>query len=233
MTSPALMPVMAMLGGLLALDRGPFLQTMISRPLPAAALAGMLLGDPSGGLLCGLYLETIWLARLPVGGSVPPDETVAALAAAAGAAALPAHWGDPARAALGVTLGMPFGLFGRYADLWVRRANGEMLKAVRKELAQGRLASLARAQRMGAARFFLVGAINGAAATGIAGLLASTLASVAPDATPWARTSVFLPIIGAASLLCNWPGSRNRLLFGLGLAGGWLSAIWPGYRGGS
>ena len=49
------------------LDRVAILQIMISRPIVAAPLTALLLGDPLIGLQIGVMVELLWLARLPVG----------------------------------------------------------------------------------------------------------------------------------------------------------------------
>jgi len=57
-----------LLGALVALlcglDRVAVLQIMISRPLVAAPLTGMLLGQPLIGLQVGIMMELLWLCLL-------------------------------------------------------------------------------------------------------------------------------------------------------------------------
>ena len=60
---------------ILGLDRTAALQIMISRPLVAGPLVGLLLGDPASGLTIGMLLELLWLCRLPVGANIPHDDT--------------------------------------------------------------------------------------------------------------------------------------------------------------
>jgi len=74
-----------LLGGVIALvcglDRVAILQILISRPIVAAPVTGLLLGEPLIGLQVGVMVELLWLARLPVGAAVPPDDTQVAIAA--------------------------------------------------------------------------------------------------------------------------------------------------------
>jgi PTS system mannose-specific IIC component len=65
------------------LDRVAMLQIMISRPIVAAPLTALVLGEPMVGLQIGVMVELLWLARLPVGAAVPPDDTQVAVAASA------------------------------------------------------------------------------------------------------------------------------------------------------
>lgn len=71
----------ALVGGLISLDRTAFLQVMISQPLVAGTLVGFSLGDPVAGLTIGSVLQLLWIGDVPVGGSVPPNETAAAVIA--------------------------------------------------------------------------------------------------------------------------------------------------------
>ena len=54
-------------GGLVAMDTTAAFQIMISRPLIASSVVGLLLGDFSLGFGIGLFLELLWLNELPVG----------------------------------------------------------------------------------------------------------------------------------------------------------------------
>ena len=60
---------------LTGLDRVALVQMMISRPLVAGPLTGLVLGKPLLGLEVGMLLELLWLGRLPVGAAIPPDDT--------------------------------------------------------------------------------------------------------------------------------------------------------------
>jgi PTS system mannose-specific IIC component len=63
----------ALLGALLGLDVVSFPQAMVSRPIVAATLAGVFLGNPPSGLLIGVVLEMIALDTLPFGASRYPE----------------------------------------------------------------------------------------------------------------------------------------------------------------
>jgi len=62
-------------GGGLSLDRKAAFQIMVSRPLVAATFIGFLLGNPTGGLMAGLFFELLYVGELPIGGYVPSHET--------------------------------------------------------------------------------------------------------------------------------------------------------------
>lgn len=71
--TPEQLFTVSVLGAIIGLDVVSFPQAMISRPIVAATVAGLLLGDPAGGLLVGATLELIALETLPVGASRYPE----------------------------------------------------------------------------------------------------------------------------------------------------------------
>ncbi len=214
-----LVVTIALLGGVLALDRGPFLQSMVSRPICAAPIAGWLVGDFNTGLICGMYVELIWLARLPVGGSVPPDDTAAALAALVAAMATPSGWAVEARASFGVMMGLPWGWLGRHLEIRVKEKNGELFSQAKYGLKNGNISTLWHTQLKGLFRCFATGIMVAAAAAVLNASLGNAIVKSAPGAMEGAMEllSVLIPVIGAASLLCGYPGRKSKLAVGAGV----------------
>ena len=103
-----LIPI-ALLGGVLGLDVVSFPQAMVSRPLVAATLAGVLVGQPASGLLIGAALELVALETLPFGASRYPEWGSAAVVGGAIYAANPA----PSAGA------MSLGVLSALATTWV------------------------------------------------------------------------------------------------------------------
>lgn len=68
-------------GGFVGLDATSLLQVMVSRPFIAAAVTGLLLGDPVAGATIGAVLEAFALSSLPIGAAQYPDAGPAAVAA--------------------------------------------------------------------------------------------------------------------------------------------------------
>ena len=62
----------AVLGSIAYLDRTATFQLMLHRPLVVATLMGAVFGNMAAGAQVGVVLELIYLARLPVGASIPP-----------------------------------------------------------------------------------------------------------------------------------------------------------------
>jgi len=82
-----------LLGAWLAADENSLAQTWFSQPLPAAVLAGALLGEPAAGLLPGLLMQLVVVGNLPVGASFRLDASSATVGVTAGA--LLAGWRSP------------------------------------------------------------------------------------------------------------------------------------------
>jgi mannose/fructose/N-acetylgalactosamine-specific phosphotransferase system component IIC len=102
----------ALLGGVLGLDVVSFPQAMISRPLVAATITGILIGQPASGLLIGATLELIALETLPFGASRYPEWGSASVV---GGAIFSSHPSHPAGA---MTLAMVAALGTTWVGGW-------------------------------------------------------------------------------------------------------------------
>jgi mannose/fructose/N-acetylgalactosamine-specific phosphotransferase system component IIC len=87
----------ALVGGLIGLDRTAVGQFMISQPIVVGPLTGWMLGDLGAGFVMGAVLELIWVLDMPVGTFVPADATISTVSATAIAAL-----GNPGGASLPV-----------------------------------------------------------------------------------------------------------------------------------
>lgn len=112
--------LLSALGGLLGLDQTSVGQTMVSRPLVAATLAGAVLGEPATGAAVGVVLELFHLVVLPVGGARFPEPGPAACGGASAAVALP----GPEGLAAGVALGLVWAHLGGATVTLLRKWNG-------------------------------------------------------------------------------------------------------------
>lgn len=123
-------------GGLMALERRAFLQAMVSRPLVAATVTGLLLEDMLAGLFIGLVFELLHLGGASLGGAHSDHDTLPAVAAAGLAASVGQASGSdatPAIWALSILLCAPFGRAGlmleNRLDLRARKYFGRALTA--------------------------------------------------------------------------------------------------------
>ena len=123
-------------GGLMALERRAFLQAMVSRPLVAATVTGLLCEDVLAGLFIGLVFELLHLGGASLGGAHVDHDTLPAVAAAGLAASIGHASGSdatPAIWALSILICAPFGRAGRllenHLDLRARKYFGRALTA--------------------------------------------------------------------------------------------------------
>ncbi len=115
------------------LDRMALLQVMVSRPIVAAPLVGWLLGDPLVGLQIGMMVELLWLARLPMGAAIPPDDTQVAVASSVLAINLGRVFEAPGTELLLLCLlvAIPLGKVGQFFDRFSRQYNIRLRLALR------------------------------------------------------------------------------------------------------
>jgi PTS system mannose-specific IIC component len=111
-------------GGLMALERRAFLQAMISRPLVAGSVTGLLLMDLEAGLYVGVVFELLHLGGVSMGVAQADHETLPAVAGAALAAQLGQAAGSrstPAMWAVAILLTLPTGAAGRLVEVRLDR----------------------------------------------------------------------------------------------------------------
>lgn len=118
-----------------SLDRAAVGQFMLHRPLVAAMVLGLWLHTPQTALFIGVITELCWLVWLPVGGSIPPDDTVIALAATF-VAAQKAPAMDPAVAVLAFFCAIPGGMLAGRLEKRLRHFNGYAAKQLGPLMAQ-------------------------------------------------------------------------------------------------
>ncbi len=107
-------------GVLVGLDMTSVAQTMLSRPLVAATVAGVIVGDPAGGLMMGVLLEFFALDVLPVGAARYPDYGLGAVSAVAVVAGSPGVLST----GLGCGLGLAVAYIGGVGAHLARISNG-------------------------------------------------------------------------------------------------------------
>ena len=98
------------LGGLLGLDGTAVGQFMVSRPVVAGALVGLVLGEPGLGLAIGAILELYLVVAFPTGGARFPEGSTATAVAVASAAGFDSAGAVPLAIAVGLVWGQVSGL---------------------------------------------------------------------------------------------------------------------------
>ncbi len=210
-----------LLGALIALlcglDRVAVLQIMISRPLVAAPLTGMLLGQPLIGLQVGIMMELLWLARLPVGAAIPPDDTQVSIAAtvlAVTVARMFASSGpEPALFCLLVTL--PLGKLGQYFDHRARRFNDHLPELAELAIERGSLRGAERQHLKGLLSFSVAALGTYIVILGGGLLIIPFLWPLIEEGLVYSSSwiQLALPLIGVAVILGTINVSRSITLF--------------------
>ena len=210
-------------GGLVGLDATSFAQTMISRPLIAATVTGLIMGRPVEALLLGSILELFALVILPVGAARYPEAGTAAVAATAAVLSVSPIM-SPALVLLAVLFALLWEHVGGISVIIARRANEKFATVddIPAGLPVDRV--LERRQLLAMGLDFLRGAV-----VTLAGVFVGELA-VRGLAQLWMLDVVVAPAILSIGISCMvaaalplFGGLRaQKLAFGLGLACGLL-----------
>lgn len=120
-------------GTVVGLDLVSVGQAMFARPLVAATVAGVVLGDPMAGATVGAILELFALDVLPIGAVRYPDYGVGAVAAAATAA----HAPGALSTGIAVCVGLAVAYIGERGMRLVRLSNTADVRRVRHALDGG------------------------------------------------------------------------------------------------
>lgn len=199
---------LAVLGAVLAVDETAFAQTWLSQPLPAALLAGLVVGEPAAALLPGVLMQLLVLGNVPVGMAASQDATSATVGVVGGA--LIAGWlPDLAAGAVGWQLGLMLVIMaaasaagGRLVTL-ERRSHLAWKLAAYRQLRDGDFAVVDRLHRRALRACALRGAAVSLSLAVLLSLSWSPLVTAMPDAgrkalslAPW----LVLPLVlGAMS----------------------------------
>jgi len=135
-------------GIFVGLDITSVAQTMFSRPLVSGTVAGVIVGDPAGGLMMGVLLEFFALEVLPVGAARYPDYGLGAVAAVAVVAGSPGVLST----GLGGGLGLAVAYAGGLAAHLARMLNGADVVRNAEELDAGNATVIYRVHMRGLLR---------------------------------------------------------------------------------
>jgi PTS system mannose-specific IIC component len=137
--------VVSFVGGILCLDR-VVLQAMICRPIVAAPVIGLILGDPYTGLIAGAFIELFWIDRLPIGAYIPPNDTMAAILITASSIESARLLGNISQGliALAVLIFIPLGILAQWMEIWISQGNEKLTRTAIDDAARGDIRSIAR-----------------------------------------------------------------------------------------
>jgi len=142
-------------GTLVGVDLASWPQLMLSRPIVAGSVAGLLVGDPAAGIAIGSLMELFALDVLPIGAIRYPDFGVACLAGVV----LAAGRGIPAMLGVAAGLALILALGSGWLIEVVRRGNARAAALAAPGLADGDAGTVA-AVHLGGIRRDLVRALG-------------------------------------------------------------------------
>jgi mannose/fructose/N-acetylgalactosamine-specific phosphotransferase system component IIC len=218
---------LAVLGAVLGMDVVSFPQAMISRPIVASTLAGMMLDQPVRGLVMGAALEFFALESMPFGASRYPEWGSASVVGGALFAMTPD--GTPAAMTLAALAALAAAQVGGLSMVALRRWNARMARARQADLAAGTGRAVVTLQLAGMG----ADALRGGAITVIGLAVFSPLRVAILGAFTFPNTlsrAVVVSVASAVGLAAVWKvtataqGARwwllGGLVLGFALAGG-------------
>lgn len=169
---------------------------MISRPIFAGPLIGLVMGDLQTGLQVGASVELMFMGVLPIGGSVPPNAQIAGIIGTIYAI----QAGSPA---LGISLALPIGILAQFLIMLAWNINIFLVHKADSAIKEGKTKTLEKLHLAGVLVFFSVFFV----ASFMAIQFGSEFVKQINDALPvWVSggltiASGLLPAIGMAMLL--------------------------------
>ncbi len=207
----------ALIAVVLGLDRTAAFQCMLSRPIVAGPLTGVVFGDAWIGLQIGALVELLWLGRLPVGAAIPPDDTQVTVAATVlSVAAVSQFEGSPAAWGFFCLLtAMPLGKLGQVFDRYVRERNADLLRRAENGIAAGQTRAVEKWHLLGLVHFALASllAYAGIVVPGwiVIHLIGPDLLDTVAQMKGWLLLA--FPLVGTATILAAINVSRAVTLF--------------------
>ncbi|MCR4440281.1 MAG: PTS sugar transporter subunit IIC [candidate division KSB1 bacterium] len=190
--------MICLIGGVVASDTTAAFQVLISHPLVACTLAGLVLHDVPMGLTIGILLELLWLAEVPVGGVRVSEGNVGALVSASVAIWLGRASNRPdVQLFAAVAWGVMVAVIGGSVVTGCRRANVLLLHRADAAAARGDVAGVATCHVVAMALSFAAGALLTAVATVVGLWLLSKAIAVVPASWDGAFGFTRAMLIGA------------------------------------
>ena len=211
--------LLALIGGLLAIDERAGWQSLLAQPIFASLLVGFATGQLVVALPVGLVLELVWLSIMPMRGSRRPDQVLGSVVGTGIACLLASLAADPRAVligAVGAVLGLVVGeVGGRVTNVLFNRL-GRMLG--RMDVAAGTTATASKLGVLHAGSLAYVFVVEAAAvflALKLGYAVAEWLTGLAPGSMSAAALQwmLLVPAIGAAAILQTyWRQPLRRIL---------------------
>jgi mannose/fructose/N-acetylgalactosamine-specific phosphotransferase system component IIC len=224
--SPIEVVAVVLVGTLVGLDLASVSQIMISRPLAAGLLGGVVAGDPVSGMLVGALLEFFAMETLAVGAARFPDYGPAAVACGALAASRPQGTAAPVLLGL-VLLAMAAAWAGGWLVHLVRRANAASVEEAKAAIDSGDARALSSVHMAGLVRDAVRGGVLTASTLALGHYWTGLFASGFRAAPVVAQAALAAATVGVGL----WGGwhlfgtGASRRWYAAGIAGGSLVAV--------
>ena len=216
MSNVGLALLVGVVAGIIEWDIYGGFHTMISRPVAAGTIMGLVLGDLPTGLYVGASLEFVYLGSISVGAAIPPD----AASATSIATALCIISGFDKDVA--VSLGIPVAAFAQLLQMFIWTINTTLMHAADKSAAVGDIDGACKWHYVGMLFFFLQGFIPAFLAVALGAELVKNLVESMPA---WFEGSLMvagsmLPAVGFGMLfmMMNKPKLTPFFIIGYVLA---------------
>ena len=152
--------LISLIGGLLSLDRRAAMQLMLSQPLVAVSLLGVIMGYPDYGVLLGCLLQLIWMSCVLFGANVPRNDTLASvtIGGVCFLYAIHVHPLDSATWTLAILLGVPVCVLGQWMDIKLDHLNLGLAAKADQAALEGNTRAISFCVFQAILRIFLVNA---------------------------------------------------------------------------
>lgn len=122
---------------------------MISRPIFAGPLIGLILGDVQTGLVVGASVELMFMGVLPIGGSVPPNAQIAGIIGTIYAI-------EAGSTSLGISLALPIGILAQFLIMLAWNVNIYLVHRADKAIEKGNTRRIELMHMAGILNFFVI-----------------------------------------------------------------------------
>ena len=205
--------IVAIWAGFCALDQfGPHLG--FRKPLLAGVVVGLLLGDPTQGLIIAGTLELVWLGTNNVGAYQPPD----VISGAVVGVAIGILSGGGVEA--GVAVAIPVALLVQQLSMVIMTTNVSLVHTADKLVESGRFGSIDKLQYLGGFFFFLSRAVPVFLAVALGAPAVQAVLDSVPAfvLTGLGVASKLIPAVGLAMLLSMMMKKNMWIFLVLGFA---------------
>ena len=169
--------LIATIGGALSLDRRASFQLMLSQPMIAVSILGLVFGDIQTGVIVGSTLQLLWMSCVLFGSNIPRNDTLASVTIGGYIFLFAQYVSDtslslePSIWALAIIIGAPACILGQWLDVRLDHLNKTLATSADDAVSQGRFHQVGVNVARAIFRTFIVHAAATAVTTSLTFLL--------------------------------------------------------------